>query len=56
MYLNFWQSEDTASIQVVWGCWAANPHLMRKREAKSLFWAENTKGANEPQSNQMRKN
>lgn len=56
MYLNVWRSEDTASVQVVWGCWAANLHLMRRREAKTLFWAEKPKGANQPQSIQMRKN
>lgn len=42
-YLNIWQSEDTASVQVVWGCWAANLHLLRRREAKTLFWAEKPK-------------
>jgi len=48
MYLDFWQPEETASGQVVWGCWAANPHLTGKGEAKSLFQADRPKEANEP--------
>lgn len=51
IYLNFWQSEDSASVEMIWGCWATNIHLKR-REAKTLFWAEKPKGAKKIHSNE----